>query len=176
MPSVPITAYYTHSHAKTQQRGQSREPSPKSLLDQGRDAVRLKHTCIRTEETYVAWIKHFILFHGKRLFLSTDNRRHPRQIGALEIEAFLTYLAVDRKVAASTQNQTLSALLFLYRDVLKADCAREGVEDESDRAPGTAGRMGPGCRLRPGRHRHRRGGGGWGHCGGKRADREQQAA
>ena len=82
---------------------------PKKLLDQVRDAIRLKHYSIRTEETYVDWIRHFILFHGKR---------HPRQMGTPEIEAFLTHLAVDRKVAASTQNQALSALLFLYRDVL----------------------------------------------------------
>jgi site-specific recombinase XerD len=80
---------------------------PKKLLDQVRDAIRLKHYSIRTEETYVDWIRRFILFHGKR---------HPRQMGTPEIEAFLTHLAVDRKVAASTQNQALSALLFLYRD------------------------------------------------------------
>ena len=83
---------------------------PKKLLDQVRDAIRLKHYSIRTEETYVDWIRRFILFHGKR---------HPRQMGTPEIEAFLTHLAVDRKVAASTQNQALNALLFLYRDVLK---------------------------------------------------------
>ena len=87
---------------------------PKKLLDQVRDAIRLKHYSIRTEETYVDWIRRFILFHGKR---------HPRQMGTPEIEAFLTHLAVDRKVAASTQNQALSALLFLYRDVLKMDLA-----------------------------------------------------
>ena len=61
---------------------------PKKLLDQVRDAIRLKHYSIRTEETYVDWIKRFILFHGKR---------HPRQMGTPEIEAFLTHLAVDRK-------------------------------------------------------------------------------
>ena len=63
---------------------------PKKLLDQVRDAIRLKHYSIRTEETYVDWIKRFILFHGKH---------HPRQMGTPEIEAFLTRLAVDRKVA-----------------------------------------------------------------------------
>jgi len=77
---------------------------PKKLLDQVRDAIRLKHYSIRTEETYVDWIKRFILFHG--------GKRHPRHMGTPEIEAFLTHLAVDRKVAASTQNQALSALLF----------------------------------------------------------------
>jgi hypothetical protein len=63
---------------------------PKKLLDQVRDAIRLKHYSIRTEETYVDWIRRFILFHSKR---------HPRQMGTPEIEAFLTHLAVDRKVA-----------------------------------------------------------------------------
>jgi integrase len=85
---------------------------PKKLLDQVRDAIRLKHYSIRIEETYVDWIKRFILFHGQR---------HPRHMGTPEIEAFLTHLAMDRKVTSSTQNQALSVLLFLYRDVLKMD-------------------------------------------------------
>lgn len=85
-------------------------PNPKSrLLDQVREVARLKHYSFRTEETYVQWIKRFIFFHGKR---------HPREMGALEIEAFLTDLAVRGKVAASTQNQAFSALLFLYQQVL----------------------------------------------------------
>ncbi len=84
----------------------------KKLLDRVRDAIRLKHYSIRTEETYVDWIKRYILFHHKR---------HPQKMGSSEIEAFLTHLAVDRNVAASTQNQALSALLFLYREVLKKD-------------------------------------------------------
>ena len=86
--------------------------SQKKLLDRVRDAIRLKHYSIRTEETYVDWIRRYILFHDKR---------HPQEMGAPEIEAFLTHLAVDRNVAASTQNQALSALLFLYRQVLKKD-------------------------------------------------------
>jgi len=87
------------------------EPQPKKkLLDQVRDAIRLKHYSIRTEEAYVHWIKRFILFHQKR---------HPREMGTPEIEQFLTHLAVQERVAASTQNQALSAILFLYRDVLK---------------------------------------------------------
>ena len=81
----------------------------KKLLDQVRDAIRRKHFAYRTEETYVSWIKQYILFH---------NKRHPQEMGATEIEAFLTYLARERNVAASTQNQALSALLFLYRQVL----------------------------------------------------------
>jgi len=81
----------------------------KKLLDQVRDAIRVKHYSIRTEEAYVQWIKRFILFHAKR---------HPNEMGVPEIEAFLTHLAVQENVAASTQNQALSALLFLYREVL----------------------------------------------------------
>jgi integron integrase len=79
------------------------------LLDQVRGKIRLKHYSLRTEQTYVDWIKRFIHFHGKR---------HPRELGAAEVEAFLTHLAVVGKVAASTQNQAKSALLFLYREVL----------------------------------------------------------
>ena len=82
--------------------------SPK-LLDQVRGKIRLKHYSIRTEQSYVDWIKRFILFHGKH---------HPKDLGAQEVEEFLTYLAVEGKVAASTQNQAKSALLFLYKAVL----------------------------------------------------------
>src|SRR5438876_4206967 len=85
-------------------------PNPKArLLDQVREVLRLKHYSIRTEEAYVQWIKRFIFFHGKR---------HPREMGAREIEMFLTDLAVRGKVAASTQNQALNALVFLYKEVL----------------------------------------------------------
>jgi len=85
------------------------EQHPQKLLDQVRDAIRLKHYSIRTEEAYVNWIKRYIFFHGVR---------HPAEMGAAEVEAFLTHLAVKENVAASTQNQALSALLFLYREVL----------------------------------------------------------
>jgi len=78
-------------------------------MDQVRERLRVKHYSIRTEQVYTDWIKRFILFHGKR---------HPKAMGASEIEAFLTDLAVRRKVSASTQNQAKSALLFLYREVL----------------------------------------------------------
>lgn len=84
------------------------------LLDQVRERVRTKHYSLRTETTYVDWIKRFILFHGKR---------HPRDMGSVEVAAFLTHLAVERNVAASTQNQALAALLFLYREVLGTDVA-----------------------------------------------------
>jgi integron integrase len=86
-------------------------PPPK-LLDQVRDRIRVKHYSIRTEGLYVHWVKRFILFHGKR---------HPLEMGAAEVEAFLTHLAVQGHVAASTQNQALSALLFLYKEVLAVD-------------------------------------------------------
>jgi site-specific recombinase XerD len=82
------------------------------LLDQVRESVRLRHYSYRTEQQYVGWIRRFIRFHGKR---------HPREMGATEVETFLTSLAVQRGVAAATQNQALAALLFLYRHVLKQD-------------------------------------------------------
>ena len=87
----------------------------KKLLDRVRDAIRTKHYSIRTEEAYANWIKRFILFHDKR---------HPQEMGAAEIEEFLTHLAVDKNVAASTQNQALSAILFLYQEVLHQDLER----------------------------------------------------
>ncbi|KGF71853.1 integrase [Neosynechococcus sphagnicola sy1] len=83
---------------------------PKKLLDQVRDALRVKHYAYRTEVSYVQWIRRFILFH---------DMRHPKDMAAAEVEAFLTHLAVEENVAASTQNQALSALLFLYRFVLQ---------------------------------------------------------
>jgi integron integrase len=85
--------------------------SPK-LLDQVRQSIRLKHMSRRTEESYVYYIKQFILFH---------NKRHPKELGAEEIRGFLTHLAVDGNVAASTQNVALAALLFLYREVLRME-------------------------------------------------------
>jgi integron integrase len=82
------------------------------LLDQVRLAIRTRHYSIRTEEAYVQWIKRFILFHHKR---------HPKEMGADEVSQFLSDLAVQRHVAASTQNRALSAILFLYQEVLKQD-------------------------------------------------------
>ena len=83
---------------------------PPRLLDQVRATLRLEHYSGRTETAYIDWIKRFILFHGKR---------HPSEMGAEEVRIFLTHLAREKKVAASTQNQALSALIFLYRVVLK---------------------------------------------------------
>jgi len=85
------------------------ESKPK-LLDQMRHVFRLKHMSIRTEKAYVQWAKRFILFHHKR---------HPADMGAPEIRAFLISLAVEGQIAASTQNVALQALVFLYRHVLK---------------------------------------------------------
>ena len=79
------------------------------LLDRVRLAIRARHYSLRTEEAYIAWIRRFVLFHG---------RRHPAEMGQKEINAFLTDLAVEGRVSASTQNQALAALLFLYRHVL----------------------------------------------------------
>lgn len=76
------------------------------------DQVRRLHYSIRTEDAYVYWVRWFIRLHGLR---------HPRQMGASEVGAFPTYLAAERKVSASTQKQALSAILFLYREVLKVD-------------------------------------------------------
>lgn len=90
----------------TNKRGVVQKPR---LLDEVRARIRAKHYSRRTEESYTQWIKHFILYHGKR---------HPRDMGAGEVEAFLSSLATQRNVSASTQNQALAALLFLYRDVL----------------------------------------------------------
>lgn len=82
------------------------------LFEQVRGVIRLKHYSIRTEQSYIGWIKRFILFH---------NKRHPRDMGAEEVTQFLTDLAVRGNVAASTQNQALNAIVFLYKEVLKID-------------------------------------------------------
>jgi len=79
------------------------------LLGAMRDLIRRKHYSIRTEQAYLQWARRYILFHGKR---------HPKDLGEAEIVAFLNYLAVARHVAASTQNQALNALVFLYKQVL----------------------------------------------------------
>ncbi len=85
---------------------------PPRLLDRVRAAIRVRHYSRRTEEAYVGWIRRYIFFH---------NKRHPSSMGAEEINVFLTHLAVEGEVASATQSQALSALLFLYRDVLDED-------------------------------------------------------
>ena len=87
------------------------------LLDQMRDQIRLKHYSIRTERVYCEWVKRFIRFH---------KYRHPLEMGAPEVELFLSHLAVKKDVSASTQNQALAALLFLYKQVLGQDLPRRG--------------------------------------------------
>ena len=86
-----------------------REPKKSQLLELVRGRCRIKHYSLRTEDAYLGWIKRFIIYHGKR---------HPSDMGGPEVEVFLTHLAVQGHVAPSTQNQALSALLFLYREVL----------------------------------------------------------
>jgi len=109
-------------------------PTERRLLDRVRDAIRRLHYSRRTEETYIHWIKRFIFF---------SNRRHPKEMGAAEVTAFLNHLARERSVAAATQNQALSALLFMYKEVLaeplpwldeldRATC--DGVEELRRRA------------------------------------------
>lgn len=82
------------------------------LLDQVREAIRLKHYSRRTEDAYIYWIKKYIFFH---------NLQHPQEMNAEEIRVFLTHLAVEENIAASTQNQALASLLFLYREVLRIE-------------------------------------------------------
>jgi site-specific recombinase XerD len=88
---------------------------PPRLLDAVRQAIRARHLSPRTEEAYAHWIRRFIVHHGKR---------HPRELGAAEVKAFLTDLAVAQRMSASTSNQALSALLFLYRHVVVKDLGR----------------------------------------------------
>src|SRR5437763_12882214 len=85
---------------------------PKKLLERVRDVIRVKHYSLRTERTYCDWIERFIRFH---------HLRHPSDMGSPEVSEFLTHLARDGNVSASTQNQALSELLFLYKQVLKEE-------------------------------------------------------
>lgn len=91
---------------------------PKKLLDQYRDALRLKQYSPRTEKTYTLWVRSYILFHQKR---------HPQEMGLPEIRQFMTYLVSEKKVSVSTQNQALSAILFLYRHVLHIQLDEVGL-------------------------------------------------
>jgi len=136
-------------------------PTPR-LLDQVRDKIRRLHYSLRTEQAYLDWIKRFILFNGKR---------HPVDLGAGEVEAFLTHLAAVRNVSASTQNQAKCALLFLYRNVLDVELpwldrveparapqrlpvvlTREEVADKLEGTNGLIGRLlyGTGMRIMEG--------------------------
>ncbi len=90
----------------------SRLANKPKLLDQVRDVIRRRHYSVRTEQAYIDWIKRFIIYH---------NKRHPAEMAEEEVAQFLTHLARDRDVAPCTQNQALSALLFLYKEVLKQE-------------------------------------------------------
>ncbi|MBM4245656.1 MAG: hypothetical protein FJ148_17920 [Deltaproteobacteria bacterium] len=103
---------------------------PPRLLDRVRASIRARHYSQRTEKAYVHWIRRYILFHGKR---------HPETLGAAEIESFLSALAVQGKVAASTQNQALAALLFLYDLHARAEPGAGGGEESGGCARGLRG-------------------------------------
>ncbi len=92
---------------------------PKKLLDILVDKIRLKHYSLSTEQTYLYWSKNYILFH---------NKRHPKDMGKIEIGQYLTHLAVEKKVAPTTQNQAFNALLFLYKEVLDIDLKDENIQ------------------------------------------------
>jgi site-specific recombinase XerD len=89
------------------------------LLDQVRNKIRTKHYSYQTEKSYTGWIKRYIFFH---------NKKHPKEMGKVEIEQFLTDLAVNRNVSSSTQNQAFSALLFLYEQVLEISIKNENIQ------------------------------------------------
>src|SRR5262249_50674914 len=113
-------------------------PKPPRLLDPVRQLLRVRHYSPRTEDCYAQWVKRFVLFHGKR---------HPREMGAAEAEAFLTHLATEGHVAASTQNQAFNALVFLYGQVPETDAGLtspldllDGLTDDDVRAAVEANR------------------------------------
>ena len=91
----------------------------RKLLDMVRDKIRLKHYSIKTEHSYIGWIKRYIFFH---------NKRHPKDMGKVEIEQFLTWLAVEQKVSPATQNQAFSAILFLYKEILAMDMSEWNIQ------------------------------------------------
>jgi integron integrase len=111
-PRPPLEPERSHGPDPGSSRGR-----PPRLLDQLRQALRLRHRSSRTEQAYVQWVRRFILFHGKR---------HPAELGAEEITEFLNHLATQRHVMASTQNQALNAIVFLYRRVLGRDVGELG--------------------------------------------------
>jgi hypothetical protein len=103
--------------------------NPPKLLDQVRNAMQLRHYSLRTEESYVQWIKRYILFHGKK---------HPKDMAEPEVTVYLTHLAVDGKVSASTQNQALSAIQFVNRGAESQICrdGMTGARTKCHRSPG----------------------------------------
>jgi hypothetical protein len=111
-------------------------PEGRGLFEVARERMCTRHLALRTEQAYLQWMRGYVKYH---------DRRHPRDMGAAEVEAFLTHLAVEAKVGASTQNQALQALLFLYRQVL--GIALAGKCDESVSAE--AASCGAGSRRSP---------------------------
>jgi integrase len=102
-------------------------PNPKlKLLDQLSEVARFKHYSIRTEEAYRQWVRRFLQFHRREGSVSAGGWRHPRELGAAEVQAFLNDLAMNQKVAVSTQNQALNGLVFLYREVLHMELGEIG--------------------------------------------------
>ena len=94
------------------------------LLDRMRHAIRVKHYSLRTEKSYVHWVRRYIFYH---------NKRHPQEMGEKEVESFLSHLAMNRRVSASTQNQALNALVFLYKHVLEKELG--GIDAIQARRP-----------------------------------------
>ena len=94
------------------------QAKPPGLIQRYRELLQTRHYARRTVKTYEQWLRRYLRFHGLR---------HPREMGSAEVNAFLTHLAVEEQVSASTQNQALAALLFLYRDLLERDLELEGV-------------------------------------------------
>jgi len=105
--------------------GAPAQPGEPRFLEQVANACRVRHLAYRTEQSYVAWVKRFILFHHKR---------HPKDMGAAEVRAFLTHLAVNRDVSASTQNQALNAIVFMYREVVRCDAGEFGEFERAKRS------------------------------------------
>ena len=91
----------------------------KKLLDRLVDKIRFKHYSLRTEQVYLAWAKRYILYH---------NKRHPKDMGKIEIEQFLTHLAVEKTVSPATQNQAFNAILFLYEQVLEISLKDSNIQ------------------------------------------------
>ncbi|HIP06431.1 MAG TPA: integron integrase [Mariprofundaceae bacterium] len=116
-----MSRFQTRVNEKTKYR-----PSSEKLMDQVHEVLRYHHYGKRTEEAYSRWIRWFIKYNGTR---------HPRDMGKPEIEAFLTFLAIERKLAASTQNQALNGIVFLYRDVLDLPIANDLVAARAKKAP-----------------------------------------
>jgi len=127
-PGVRAMPQSSHSSGDSHQTApvtaQPHQSSDPRFLDQVANACRVKHLAHRTEQSYVSWVKRFILFH---------NERHPQGMGPAEVRAFLTHLAVNRKVSASTQNQALNAIVFMYREVVRRDPGEFGEFDRAKR-------------------------------------------